>query len=76
MAVSPQVQGKGIGRRLGEAIIATAKELGASKLYLESNTHLKPAIALYENLGFKKVAGRQSSYERANIKMELVMAQK
>lgn len=76
MAVSPQVQGKGIGRRLGEAIIATAKEMGASKLYLESNTLLKPAITLYENLGFKKVAGRQSSYERANIKMELVMAQK
>ncbi|HRN48766.1 MAG TPA: bifunctional helix-turn-helix transcriptional regulator/GNAT family N-acetyltransferase [Niabella sp.] len=71
MAVSPKVQGKSIGRLLGQAIINTAKELGVSKLYLESNTILKPAINLYYSLGFQKIAGRPSPYKRCNIQMEM-----
>jgi len=38
MAVSPKAQGKSIGWLLGQAIVESAKELGASKIYLESNT--------------------------------------
>ncbi|AYL98835.1 bifunctional helix-turn-helix transcriptional regulator/GNAT family N-acetyltransferase [Mucilaginibacter celer] len=71
MAVSPKAQGKNIGYLLGKAIVEKAKELGANKLYLESNTILKPAISLYHKLGFTKVAGRPSPYERSNIQMEL-----
>lgn len=71
MAVSPKAQGKNIGFLLGQAIIEKAKALGSHKLYLESNTILKPAISLYHKLGFVKVAGRPSPYERANIQMEL-----
>jgi GNAT superfamily N-acetyltransferase/predicted transcriptional regulator len=71
MAVSPQAQGKGIGYLLGKAIIEKANELGASYLYLESNTILKPAVSLYKKLGFKKVAGHYTPYERCNIQMEL-----
>ncbi|MTI22592.1 GNAT family N-acetyltransferase [Fulvivirga sp. RKSG066] len=73
MAVSPAAQGKGIGRLLGEAIIDKARQLDADIVYLESNTKLKPAISLYEKLGFKKVAGHPTPYERANIQMELVL---
>ena len=71
MAVSPAVQGKSIGWLLGSAIAQKAKELGAKKIYLESNTILKPAINLYHKLGFVKVAGRITPYERCNIQMEL-----
>ena len=71
MGVSPETQGKGIGWILGNAVVEKARELGAEKLYLESNTVLKPAINLYRKLGFKKVAGRPSPYQRANIQMEL-----
>jgi DNA-binding MarR family transcriptional regulator/RimJ/RimL family protein N-acetyltransferase len=71
MAVSPNVQGKGIGMLLGQAIINKARELGARNVYLESNTLLKPAISLYHKLGFKKVAARPTPYERANIQMVL-----
>lgn len=71
MAVSPKAQGKNIGRLLGQAIIEKAKALGGKKLYLESNTALQPAINLYYKLGFKKIAGRPTPYERANIQMEL-----
>ena len=73
MAVSPAMQGKGIGELLGKAVIEKAKKAGASKLYLESNTVLKPAITLYEKLGFKKVAARPTPYARSNIQMELTI---
>ncbi|MBL3656369.1 GNAT family N-acetyltransferase [Fulvivirga sp. 2943] len=71
MAVSPKAQGKGIGLILGNAIKEKARSLGSSNLYLESNTTLKAAISLYEKLGFKKVAGRTTPYERANIQMAM-----
>jgi DNA-binding MarR family transcriptional regulator/GNAT superfamily N-acetyltransferase len=71
MAVAPSAKGKGIGFLLGQACIEKARSLGAQKLYLESNTKLKPAISLYHKLGFHKVAGPPSPYERCNIQMEL-----
>jgi DNA-binding MarR family transcriptional regulator/GNAT superfamily N-acetyltransferase len=71
MAVSPKVKGKGIGFLLGKAAIEKAKQAGAGRLYLESNTLLKPAINLYHKLGFKKITGPPSPYERSNIQMEL-----
>jgi len=73
MAVSPAMRGKNIGWLLGQAVIEKAKKLGAKKLYLESNTILKPAISLYNKLGFKKVAARPTPYERSNIQMELTI---
>jgi len=72
MAVSPLVKGKGIGTLLGEAAIEKAKEAGAGRLYLESNTVLKPALNLYQKLGFKRVVDKPSPYERSNIQMELI----
>ncbi len=73
MAVSPKAQGKNIGWLLGQAIVTKAKELGAKKIYLESNTILKPAINLYYKLGFEKVFGLETPYKRCNIQMELVL---
>lgn len=71
MAVAPKAQGQNIGRLLGQAIIEKAKALGGKKLYLESNTILNPAINLYYKLGFKKIEGRHTPYERCNIQMGL-----
>jgi GNAT superfamily N-acetyltransferase/predicted transcriptional regulator len=71
MAVSPKVQGKNIGFLLGRHVIEKARQLGARQVYLESNTRLKPAINLYYKLGFKKVTGRPTPYQRCNIQMEL-----
>ncbi|WP_431213279.1 bifunctional helix-turn-helix transcriptional regulator/GNAT family N-acetyltransferase [Puia sp. P3] len=73
MAVSPAAQGLGIGFLIGRACIEKARALGARRVYLESNTTLKPAINLYHKLGFRKVAGPPSPYERCNIQMELVL---
>ncbi|RXF68845.1 bifunctional helix-turn-helix transcriptional regulator/GNAT family N-acetyltransferase [Arcticibacter tournemirensis] len=73
MAVSPKAQGKNIGWLLGMAAIERARAKGARSLYLESNTILKPAISLYRKLGFEKVTGRATPYERCNIQMELIL---
>lgn len=73
MAVSPDAKGKGIGWLLGNAAVERARKAGAKRLYLESNTILKPAISLYQKLGFKKITGSPSPYERANIQMELTL---
>lgn len=73
MAVSPKAQGKNIGWLLGQAVVGEAKKRGASWLYLESNTVLKPAIGLYYKLGFQKISGPASPYERCNIQMELYL---
>ncbi len=70
MAVSPNAQGKGVGFMLGNAAIAQARQLGATSLYLESNTILKPAIALYHKLGFQEMTGYTSPYERCDIQMQ------
>ncbi|MBQ0735535.1 bifunctional helix-turn-helix transcriptional regulator/GNAT family N-acetyltransferase [Aquimarina celericrescens] len=71
MAVSKEAKGKGIGWLLGKAVTDKAQGLGAKKIYLESNTILKPAINLYHKLGFKKVVGHPTPYQRCNIQMEL-----
>lgn len=73
MAISPKMQGQGIGLILVKAAIARARKLGAKRLYLESNTILKSAIHLYEKVGFRKITGAPSPYERSNIQMELLL---
>ncbi|HUB60671.1 MAG TPA: GNAT family N-acetyltransferase [Puia sp.] len=73
MAVSPAAQGLGIGYLLGRACIEKARAAGAWRVYLESNTLLKPAINLYYKLGFSKTSGLPSPYERSNIQMEVLL---
>lgn len=75
MAVDQSMRGKNIGFLLGTKVIRTARALGGRTLFLESNTRLEPAIALYSKLGFQKVAGEISSYERSNIQMALELQQ-
>ncbi|WP_462254240.1 GNAT family N-acetyltransferase [Ekhidna sp.] len=71
MAVSPEAQGNQIGYKIGLATIEKAKELKAKKVYLETNSILKPAISLYYKLGFKDVEGYDSPYNRCNVQMEI-----
>lgn len=72
-AVSPKVQGKGIGTLLGQAAIDKVKELGGKKIFLESNRLLKPAIHIYKKLGFKELKEMHPAYARGDIQMELIL---
>jgi len=56
---------------VGQEAIRRVRAAGASRLILESNTVLTPAIALYRKLGFVEVSGIPSEYSRCNIHMEL-----
>ena len=71
MAVTEKARGKGIGWLLGQSAINKARELRAETIFLESNTVLEPAIKLYQKLGFRKIVGQPSPYQRCNIQMEL-----
>jgi len=73
MAVTEKYQGLKIGLKLAEAVIEKAKSMGEKKIFLETNSKLKPAISLYEKLGFKhqKPKFDHSKYERADVYMEL-----
>jgi len=71
MAVDERARGKGIGWLLGTALLARARDVGATRVYLESNTILEPAINLYKKLGFEQVKGGASPYDRCNIQMEI-----
>ena len=74
MAVDESLHGYGIGYLIGTHMIEKAAQLGAHRLYLESNTMLKPAINLYRKLGFVEVTNDVSGYDRVDIKMELSLA--
>lgn len=71
MTVDDAYKGKGIGKLLLETCIAKARERGAKKLELFSNSQLTTAISLYEKYGFKHVKVTGSPFETADIKMEL-----
>jgi len=74
MAVMASARGAGIGTKLLERVIAAARELGATRLFLETNRKLGPAIRLYESAGFRHLPPERfypSPYARSNVQMEL-----
>jgi putative acetyltransferase len=70
MAVSEGHRGHGVGRRLLAYVIEQARSLGATRLYLETNSRLTNAIHLYESLGFRHIPAKPSVFVRANVFME------
>lgn len=71
MAVDEQERGKKIGNLLCDAVIKKAKELGANKIQLETNSNLIPAVNLYKKMGFVEVPIKESEYKRCDLKMVL-----
>ena len=73
MAVSPSVQGKGIGKKLCVAAIEYTRQLGVKTLWLESNRKLTPALTMYASVGFREVPSVPTPYSRADIRMEMAL---
>ena len=76
MAVSPAMRGQGIGRKLLEYATGQAKAMGATSLFLGSNSVLKNAIHLYESVGFTHVPPEklpEMHYARADVFMEMAL---
>jgi N-acetylglutamate synthase-like GNAT family acetyltransferase len=70
MTVSEDLRGSGLGRRLMQRCIEAGAELGATRLYLETNSGLGPALGLYRAMGFKDLAPVETPYARADVFME------
>lgn len=74
MGVRPSAQGKGAGRMLVDAAIAKARAMGMSRVYIETNSVLGPALKLYHAAGFQPLRERQPSpYARADVQLELFL---
>ena len=50
----PSQRGKGLGKSIMEFALSKAKELGYSRVILETASPLKEAIGLYKKYGFKE----------------------
>jgi putative acetyltransferase len=55
MYVEPDQRGKGIGRAILAGLEAAAKQLGVSRLVLETGIHQHEALSLYRRAGFTQV---------------------
>ncbi|HVY87944.1 MAG TPA: GNAT family N-acetyltransferase [Hyphomonadaceae bacterium] len=74
MGVLPAAQGRGAGRMLVAAAIDRAREMGASRVYIETNSSLGAALKLYRDAGFVPLKQSiPSPYARADVQLELML---
>ena len=77
--ILPDTQGKGIGRKLIEAVAHIAREKGDTRLYLNVNRHNKSAIDFYGHLGFyeayKEVIDIGNGFIMDDVVMEMNIEQ-
>ena len=70
----PQFRGKGLGRKLAEAIIAAAREIGYKRMRLDTLPgKMDQAIELYRSLGFKEIAAYYHNPVAGATFMELAL---
>jgi ribosomal-protein-alanine N-acetyltransferase len=62
IAVAPEWQGKGMGRRMLQQLIRVAREHRTEYMYLEVRPSNLPARRLYVGVGFKEIGWRKNYY--------------
>jgi aspartate/methionine/tyrosine aminotransferase/ribosomal protein S18 acetylase RimI-like enzyme len=60
LAVDPSARGRGVGRRLTEFVLETARTRGDSRVVMNSGTKMTTAHRLYESLGFTRMPDREN----------------
>jgi len=74
MYLLPEVRGIGLGRKILDKCLATARLSGFREIYLESMPELKQALKVYEKLGFKYLSAPMGN--SGHFGCELFMSRK
>jgi putative acetyltransferase len=69
--VRPEFRGRGIGRKLSEAIIREARKIGYARMSLDTVPSMKAAAALYRSLRFKEIPPYRYNPIKGTLFMEL-----
>ena len=64
----------GSGSAVFAAVMQWAENHGAQRLFIISNSQLKPAIHIYEKSGFKELKLGDYGYERGDIAYEKILS--
>lgn len=71
LAVDEKYSGRGYAMKIMEHAIRKAKEAGANRVILYTNSRLAPALGLYKKLGFRQVHEEGCKYPSADMEFEL-----
>jgi [ribosomal protein S18]-alanine N-acetyltransferase len=76
LAVGPPGRGKGGAKALVAAAVASARQMGATTLFLEVNASNTPAIAAYRALGLEPCGVRKGYYRHKTGEIEDALTMK
>ena len=76
LMVSRSYRRRGAGRALMRAAETWARRVGVMKIELHVFPHNRPAIALYESLGYEREGFRRSHYRRRDSLLDAVLMAK
>ena len=71
--VRPAFRGMGLGRALALEVVAAAKKIGYHRMRLDTLSSMKEAIALYESLGFRRIAAYYDNPSGCAVFMEMAL---
>ncbi len=73
LCIKPDRQRQGLGRRMMKHLLETAKNSGASSVYLEVRLSNHGAFDLYQSLGFTVIGHRKDYYPATNGREDAIV---